>query len=456
MNGPLRVSTACPTCGASIDFEEGTQAFRCGFCGSMLWITGYHRTLTYSISERISAEKAAATAVGELRARYPGFRLAEVLLVFLPFYRFSGAAFWLDPEEERANELSEEERKTIRDALAMAGKFGGTRESGDQRWTLKTRRVEKTFPAFDLGISDLYSLGVRASVLPLSIFQPELLTKRGRLIPVGRPEGEALEIGRKQESSGRALRAMEGRLSLIYFPFYLASCEKGEERCTLFLDAVSGQLASSDQRAFALPQGATPDSFSVIRFRPLKCPNCGWGLPVRPLDVILACSTCGRAWQAGGEDLLEVPAQFESAPQGTHPKELRYLPFWVMAAEANDMPQGIPANGLLRVPAVASRNFHGIGQMALALMRSQVPISPAPFESGPCLEGCSYTKGEAQKIAGEILLLHLLQKGLPIEKAEKVSWRLGDPALVWSPFTARGVDYIEPRTGFGVLKNLLL
>src|SRR5579863_1989449 len=123
--------------------------------------------------------------------------------------------------------------------------------------------------AFDLKISGLYSLGIRASVLPLSIFERDHLSNQGIVLPVEIKEREALELGRRQDLQGREPQSVGGRLSLVYFPFFLARCEKGGEPYTLFVDGLSGEVTATHQGKVSLAGLRPGESLQVIRFRPL-------------------------------------------------------------------------------------------------------------------------------------------------------------------------------------------
>ena len=57
---PLTVSTICPSCGGALEFEHGTNAVTCGFCGSSHGVTGHGRVLSYYIPEKIVVNKAVA------------------------------------------------------------------------------------------------------------------------------------------------------------------------------------------------------------------------------------------------------------------------------------------------------------------------------------------------------------------------------------------------------------
>jgi len=453
MNKAFYVETRCPACSAAVNFEEGSQTFHCAYCGSALWIAGYPRTLAYFITPVGNTQEAAAIAVRDLRSRLPGFRLVETTLCFLPYYRYSGNTVWLEKEETR--ETCGEQREDAHEALGWAG-IPASGAADRERWLLRNRLVEKTFLAFDLKISGLYSLGIRASVLPLSIFERDHLSNQGIVLPVEIKEREALELGRRQDLQGREPQSVGGRLSLVYFPFFLARCEKGGEPYTLFVDGLSGEVTATHQGKVSLAGLRPGESLQVIRFRPLKCPNCGWDLPCRPQDVILACGICGRAWRSRGDDFEEVSVQFEPAPNGAVPQELRYLPFWLVPVDADSHLPGLSKGTALRVPAFGTRNMQALGQMTLVLMRKQGPLSCVSFQPGWRLEGCSYGEEEARQIGRQILLLHLLQNGFSIEKAQKTELHLGDPSLIWSPLVLRGIQYIEPHTGFGLLKNVVI
>lgn len=63
MNSRLIVSTECPTCGASLDFTEGSHAIQCGHCRSRLLVTGRKQLLSYAISPKLDVHRAAAKAL---------------------------------------------------------------------------------------------------------------------------------------------------------------------------------------------------------------------------------------------------------------------------------------------------------------------------------------------------------------------------------------------------------
>ena len=110
----LLVSTECPTCGAPLDFSEGSNAVTCGHCRSNLLVTGKKQTLSYYVSSRLEERKAIALATMAQRNLGRGdFLRIKAQLYFLPYYRLTGQDFgWEEPppkpvrEEESSAEQS--------------------------------------------------------------------------------------------------------------------------------------------------------------------------------------------------------------------------------------------------------------------------------------------------------------------------------------------------------------
>ena len=102
------VATDCPSCGAPLDFDEGSNAVTCGHCGSNLLVTGRKQLLSYSVSSKLDERKAVALAVmAQRNMGRDGFRGISAGLYFVPYYRMTGQEFsW---EKTRPKPLPEEE-----------------------------------------------------------------------------------------------------------------------------------------------------------------------------------------------------------------------------------------------------------------------------------------------------------------------------------------------------------
>jgi predicted RNA-binding Zn-ribbon protein involved in translation (DUF1610 family) len=107
------VATDCPSCGAPLDFDEGSNAITCGHCGSNLLVTGRKQLLSYSVSPKLDESRAVALAVMAQRNMGRGdFRGINAKLYFIPYYRMTGQDFSWEkpapkpaPEEEYSGEI---------------------------------------------------------------------------------------------------------------------------------------------------------------------------------------------------------------------------------------------------------------------------------------------------------------------------------------------------------------
>jgi predicted RNA-binding Zn-ribbon protein involved in translation (DUF1610 family) len=87
-----------------------------------------------------------------------------------------------------------------------------------------------------------------------------------------------------------------------------------------------------------IPENSTPFAAAAIEphawkplFLPALCPLCGWNLEGRPDSVVLLCSNCGTAWQAGGSGFSGITIVFTPAKN----KASRFIPFWKYQVKAS-------------------------------------------------------------------------------------------------------------------------
>ena len=110
------VAADCPSCGAPLDFGEGSNAVTCSHCGSNLLVTGRKQLLSYSVSPRLDERKAVALAVMAQRNAGRGdFRGTTARLYFVPYYRMTGQDFSWEkpppkplPEEEYSGDMEQQ------------------------------------------------------------------------------------------------------------------------------------------------------------------------------------------------------------------------------------------------------------------------------------------------------------------------------------------------------------
>lgn len=97
----LTVATECPSCGAPLDFAEGTNSLKCLHCQSNLFVTGRKQVLSYLVAPKIEERLATALAIKKQRDQGMGeFRSVRSRLYYIPYYRMTGQDLtWEEAEE---------------------------------------------------------------------------------------------------------------------------------------------------------------------------------------------------------------------------------------------------------------------------------------------------------------------------------------------------------------------
>ncbi len=463
MTTRLVVSTECPTCGAPLDFGEGSNAAQCSHCQSHLLVTGRKQVLSYSIAPKLNAHRAVARAMIAHKQNGIPVRAIKPQLYFIPYYRLTGQDFlWElaapEPKPEPAAPTGTMSDLPVRQAgLSMDldwGKAVSPNLDSDREIQFQDRYVEKNFVACNLNGLDMYSLGIRPAVLRLELFQKKVLEASGKVVSVSIPPEEALSHGMKAADSQNILyRAVIGRvLSVIYFPFWAVEVERQGERSLTILDAVSETMVKLDA---PISLHATLDHPSmtdpqVIGFRPLTCPNCGWDFPVRPDDVVFFCSSCEKAWQLLRNDLYEVPYQIAGLPNSDQKGPVKYLPFWVLQAQTD---KDAPCRFF--VPAFRYRRLKVLSDLARMISRKQPSYSLLDGER-PEVHGCYYDQEDAAALA-QFIHMNMVSKGSgDIKVFQDGKFSVSSATLTWFPFKVQGQSLTDPFTSQSLFQNLLL
>lgn len=457
--GPCVVATACPRCGAPLDFAEASNAVRCDHCASVLLVTGRRRVLSYGIAPRIAPSEARALA-GFTRPAGAG-RLGAARLVLVPYYRLTAEEiYWhvktdAPPREDRTG-LADVDARLAAIAVASLRARAARRDV-----EIGARRLERNFLARDLGGRASWSLGFRPSVLRLELFQRAPLSENARILaPTVTPQqalARALEpVGEIELVCRDVLRAI---LSLVYFPFWWVEAETTAGTRLTVVDAVSGAIVERDADPLALDDGpgGVRDADRVLGFRPLCCPNCGWDLPVRPDDVVFHCASCERTWELVGEDLEQVPSVVVAGGERAGCTE-RYLPVWQVDGEVGARDAGaavLPQR--LFAPAFRYPGLKALCDLGLRLARKNPRLAPHPGAHLP-LVGCSLDRRDAVTLARLVALRLLIPTGTGLgrePRAPEVTVAPRELRLVWLPFAGDAYSLREPFCGSALPRRAL-
>ncbi len=102
----LTVATECPSCGAPLDFAEGTNSLKCLHCQSNLFVTGRKQVLSYLVAPKLEERLATALAIKKQRDQGMGeFRSVRSRLYYIPYYRMTGQDLtWEEAEKKSASD----------------------------------------------------------------------------------------------------------------------------------------------------------------------------------------------------------------------------------------------------------------------------------------------------------------------------------------------------------------
>lgn len=448
------VATACPCCGAPLDFGEGSNAIRCAHCSVNLLVTGRRRVLSYFIPPKLDAGHALAMARQAHSTNGWDTGSVEPRIYFVPYYRMTGSEFrWekvRSPREERhglADFVPQVRSPAARIALVASGLINPVEE----RIEFGHRLIEKSFVAREIPELGVYSLGVRSEVLRLELFRRESLAARGRIVSVDLSADRAMERGLKSPGDGVVVHreVVERMLSLIYFPFWVVGVARNGTKQLAIVDAVSSQVIESDARVELLERldQHTATGGQVLGFRPLVCPNCGWDLPVRPDDVIFVCGGCSQAWQIVGDRLDRVPVEVVEAAAGTGHDAVKYLPVWVIGGGADPRRRYF-------VPAFRYRRLELINDLATRLTRTSPSYSVTRGETLE-LHGCALDREDAIALARFISAGPRGEPGAPHRNRAPRSWNPDEARLTWFPFTVDAYALRDSFTGTSLPKRIL-
>jgi LSD1 subclass zinc finger protein len=496
------VSTECPTCSGPLDFSEGANAIRCPSCGSTLLVTGRKQVLSYWVAPKIKADVAGAVArTGRLDAR-----VARTQLFFVPFYRLTGHDFqWQDVPPKPAPESPElasmlvggadrsVERTEIEIPLGAVLGWGADvvlgKRAGDVVRDLLgaspkpepalepvvltpprpaaapaagapvqflDRYVEKTFPAADLPGLGVFSLGVRAQALHVSLFRREALASLGTIVPVQLAQDAAMAQGLASPGFDHVVyRQVLGRiLSVIFFPLWVVELAQGDQRWLTVVDGVAESVVQPRAPVAlydALARGGAEEP-RTVGLRPLVCPNCGWALPLEPDDVIFFCSSCSRAWQVRGAELTETPHEIaqigpETAPAG-NPGSAVYLPFWQLESKQTAGP-----DGHAWAPAFRYRRLKALHDLTLRLSAKPPAYHPWTGER-PTAQGCFYDAEDAALLA-RFAAAGRRRTPDAVRAAAQAEPDFEATRLTWIPFKRESQSLLDPSTGLALQEALL-
>jgi hypothetical protein len=305
----------------------------------------------------------------------------------------------------------------------------------EKKFELEANSIDKSLPAIDapgLGIS---SLGLRPEVLKLSLFEHKRAAARGMVAPADLDCGRLMEEQFSYTGEGEvfARTVFAKAASIIYFPVWLVeTVSRAGDGGFCVVDGLSEDVWSTSAPVEIIDRLLAPvKGYEAAGLRPLKCPECGAALPVRPKDVVFFCKECSKAWYITGSDFTEVPFRV-AGPVLKSPPPSDLLPFWVVRVRMRagdrlldnkrDLVEIAPGSSIPKesdreiplrffVPAFEIGNLRALSRIAQGFTRQQPVFQPSDLGDA-CLpvSGCVISPDDALTLA-PLILFSLIPKG---------------------------------------------
>ncbi|MGV8042145.1 MAG: hypothetical protein AB2L07_19485 [Thermoanaerobaculaceae bacterium] len=357
----------CPACAAPVHVAGRASAVRCDHCGTAHLVVGRTETLTLALPDRVAdGADALAAFLTDMQAR----RLGELTVDRTPphdaddplgselaarLHRRLGA--WAGGAAEavhtadaagwaarlsRATELLGH-RRLLAPYWHLSGRLVeavvGRDERDDKRAAAATTAVELSARAFAEALP-LPPLGRLSWLRELEPVPTTALPEHPALCLESGPE--ALASCLRRSARQRLVRHLTPMLRhalafprqrhLVLRPLHLLALRCRGRDLHLLLEGASRRIldrlpASAAGALWSAEEEPLPAELgSALALRPMRCPVCGWDLPLEPFGEARFCRGCGRAVAVEGLGATTIPysAEVADGPETTG----ILLPFW--------------------------------------------------------------------------------------------------------------------------------
>ncbi|MDY7031632.1 MAG: hypothetical protein SVY10_06945 [Thermodesulfobacteriota bacterium] len=426
----LLIEHNCPQCAGPVTLEETDRLLVCDFCRARLYFT-YGDYFRYYLS--------------------PSSQPLEET-VFVPYWRFKGMFFSLEPYQVK---------KKFLDTSLLASKNNFMPDTLGLR--IQTQKLKFAVR------------GMKGSFLSPQILMSEVVSQveqtcnsreaLGRLANTGLPVSKIERISHsrdsKKSSKSTFHRAFIGDVtSMIYAPVYM----KGSEIYDAILDRPITK--STDMIVEGLQSTDNCQNWK-INFISAMCPHCGWDLEGERDSVILFCKHCDSSWQVTEQGFKRLP--FSIVP--SKEKNVVYIPFWRMDVMVNGLDACSYADliRLANLPKAIQKEweeeklyfwspaFTTNPKLFLRLTKQMTLFQPSEETRGT-LDGstlCPVTIPLSEAL--ESVKIILANISIPKKKIfpllPEMDIKSKSSLLVYFPFVIRGNEFIQNQMKFSIQRN---
>jgi hypothetical protein len=396
----FQINMQCPQCGAPAVLDETEYIIQCQFCRTCNIIHTHPYPCFY---------------IEPKQEKYSSLKIA-----YIPYWRFKGLEF------------------------TLGNKTPGFRVIDLSYLAVNKKKIPPT-------------LGFRSQTQKLKFLQKDI---NGSFLP---PAISRKNILKQIGGAGDKKVHIGEILSLIFMPFY-----QGED---IIYDGLTGNRVPISPADLAADKKSPAYN---LKFTPSICPNCGWDLKGETDSLVLHCHNCTSFWLIRNKKLDPVKAMFFDSSSDSNLQ----IPFWQLHIQFSHLECSTLAHliKIANIPKIIRKpeNTQTEKQKKLYFYIPAFKLNPKLFlRIGKQTTLADITPSRVENIpqgrfhpvdlpleegAQSIypLLMHLCtNKKTTWDILRKEKPKLKSHGLVYMPFYAAGLEYIQDKLGFSIQKNSL-
>ncbi len=450
--GGFYIGVTCPGCGGDLELEENFFVLTCRFCGSVLRVQKPKVPAAYLVKSSKTISEIRFAADRYLKEKGLALLKAsdEIEPLLFPYWKIDAVIL------------------KVRNKVVE--RYGYTEENSEQEVKYEQKLTDISLSPYSVTVSASqdkdrlpYTLGMRTDYIRLEPFSEENIPEDFTVIPVTRPESEALQdIEKGAERLTNINPASFGKnrtrlfhpvAAIVYFPFYSIRGQVSGKQREIIVDGLTGRVAAlrdmDDDSTAVTPTVPSQTEFGRLTVSLHRCATCGVDLPARQ-SYLYVCHNCHEITSLEDNPHL---LQGIKATVGYDQSPDKLIPFWVFKMSEGQAPilktlfGGIYASEFLVVPGFRVKNFEAFFRLAQRMSTASVKFEFIPAEGFQArFEPVTLSLTEAMTLA-DIVIYRAETGRRGGTETGMMTFMPSEISLVYLPFHPENYFYVDSVIG---------